>query len=177
MLYTILFAILLVAVPLMLIKVMTTMHRRKQKRLTSGRYLQFKQIASQHHLHLSEIEMIKDQLLGIDGFKGKLLVACTNGSEHLVWEIIDLYSISESSMYNIKGLNQQTQHYKPSLHTKELGLRLHFYYDRGPLDIVFYQHIVDYIHQLPKAESAARKWERILAEHIKVVRPTLAVQG
>lgn len=177
MTYTILFAVLLVAIPLAFIKVMTVLNKRKQQQLEAGRYLRFKQVVRQNHLQLSHINTVKDQYMGIDSHAGKLLLAHSNGKEHLLWEIIDIYGISECSVYSINGLNPDEQHQKETLHTKELGLRLHFYYDREPIDIVFYQSNMDDLQQLQKAETLAGKWERILFKHLKVMQPPLAMRG
>lgn len=176
MFYTILFAVLLVAVPFAFVKLMSAIQCSRQKRLTADHYTQFKQIAMDNFLHPSDTIMIKNQLMGIDGFKRKLLLAHSNPVKQLVWEIIDLYSISECSVYITKGLNPQ-EDYSKTFHIKELGLRLHFFYDRPPLDVIFYQHSTDDQKKLLKAKTAAGKWEKIVRTHIKMTRSSFAFSG
>jgi hypothetical protein len=123
-------------------------------------------LASLHNLTLSNQEILKDYMIGLDGLQKKLLVVSgiLKGRHH--HHVIDLNEVSSCSVkkyygrIEINGLkNKELNQY-----LDKIDLQLEFQSNKKPADILMYKRTDNDIRELPELELKARKWMKLLSE-------------
>ena len=144
---------------------------RKEKRKRMNRLLhQFSELGSRYNLTFSSQEILHDCIIGLDGVNRKILV--TRSAEDVIShsELIALSDVKSCSVIRQYGTIKSGELRVKKLETYLERVALHFEREGNhpAIEIPFYQHRKNGLHELERLEKKARHWEMLLSKMIHV---------
>lgn len=144
---------------------------RKEKRKRMNRLLhRFSELGSSYNLTFSSQEILQDCIIGLDGVNRKILV--TRSAEDVIShsELIALSEVKSCSVIRQYGTIKSGELRVKKLETYLERVALHFEREgnQPSIEIPFYQHRKNGLHELERLEKKARHWEMLLSKMIHV---------
>lgn len=161
---TIIVAIILVGSVAAICFLLISIHN-KQKRSAMNRLLKhFSQLGTGNDLNFSSQEVLNNCILGVDGIHRKVLVV-TREDGFFSSFIVDLNRIKTCSVKKIYGTIRAGDLKSHKLEQYLEKITLHFEMADGTsVQIPFYKHFENPIHESSALEQKARHWETILSK-------------
>lgn len=131
---------------------------------------QFSELGSHYNLTFSSQEILHDCIIGLDGVNRKILV--TRSAEDVIShsEMIALSDVKSCSVIRQYGTIKSGELRVKKLETYLERVALHFEREgnQPSIEIPFYQHRKNGLHELERLEKKARHWEMLLSKMIHV---------
>lgn len=130
----------------------------------------FSELGSSYNLTFSSQEILHDCIIGLDGVNRKILV--TRSTEDVIShsELIALSDVKSCSVIRQYGTIKSGELRVKKLETYLERIALHFEREgnQPSIEIPFYQHRKNGLHELERLEKKARHWEMLLSKMIHV---------
>lgn len=166
---TIISAVVIIGLIALIIWLLIYFNNKEQDKKAALCLIRLNKLAIRNNLSLSEIEILKDTLFGIDPLLRKLVILEPDADGAQQHQIIELDSVIRCSLQE----NNRTVYQKGSSGTvhdifiEQISLLFEFADKRPSYSLVFYQHIIDHISEMPDLEKKAIKWQEQISQHIK----------
>jgi hypothetical protein len=142
---------------------------RKEKRKRMNRLLhQFSELGTRYELTFSSQEILHDRIIGLDGMNRKILVTKRTEDRISHAELIALSDVKSCSVIKQYGTIKGGELRAKKLETYLELITLHFEQEgnQPSIEIPFYQHRKNGLHELERLEKKARHWEMLLSKMI-----------
>ena len=166
---TIISAAIIVASVILIFKGLIFLHNKEEKRVSAAIKAYYNGLAIEYNLTVSNHEILKDTILGLDEICEKLLIVESVETGKYKWHIIDLSGVKNcvvikdyKSFYSNESKGNATERY-----VDQIMLQFEFIEEKEPVEINFYKHILNHISDMPQSEQTARKWEGMISKMIK----------
>ncbi|NTS41112.1 hypothetical protein HRG84_09335 [Flavisolibacter sp. BT320] len=135
----------------------------------------FSELGSGNNLTFSSQEILHDCIIGLDGVNRKILVAQSMDGSITHTELIDLFEVKTCSVIRRYGSIKSGELRAKKLETYLESIALHFEREaQPPIEIPFYRHRKNSLHEIERLDKKARHWEMLLSKMIHVPAKKIA---
>jgi hypothetical protein len=143
---------------------------KKQMRKTASELLNhFSKLGTENNLSFTSQEILETCIIGLDGIQKKLLILKKIEKDEYDSILLDLNEVKSCSKNTIyKRLNiGTTKKERFENHIDKIVLDFDFIDNRQPVQILFFENIMNNIFAMSELEQKAKKWETILSQITK----------
>lgn len=166
---TIISAAIIVASVILIFKGLIFLHNKAEKKTSAALKAYYDHVLTKHNLTVTQPEILKNFILGLDEICNKLLIVQPVKTEKYKWQIIDLDNVKNcfvikdyKSFYSNDPKEKTTERF-----VDQINLHFEFIEEKEPVKINFYTNILHHISDMPLSEQKARKWEEVISKIIK----------
>ena len=160
---TIFMAILILAVTIILPWILITRHKKNLREQERGNFRRFSTAGTERQLSFSRQEIIQNKIIGFDGIQQVLMIAeLDNNYDIICIAVKELTACRIEKIYYTTG---ETAIDKEKI-LKEINLMFHFYDNREPVYVVFYNNHNDSIYVMTDMETKAKEWQTAISRLI-----------
>lgn len=146
-----------------------TIYRKEKRKRMNRLFHRFSELGSSYNLTFSSQEILHDCIIGLDGMNRKILVIRSKDGVISHSELIALSDVNSCSVIRQYGTIKSGELRVNKLETYLERVALHFEREsKPPIEIPFYQHRKNVLHELERLEKKARHWELLLSKMIHV---------
>ncbi len=165
---TVLVAVIVIAVVGCIVVVLVFLNNRDRKKITLELLDRFSRLAMKNNLSFSSQDILENALIGLDGIQRKVLFISRTGEEKYDSIVIDLNSVKSCSVRNVyRSMNVGTaKNRKVEQLLDRVVLEFETGYGDSPIQITFFQQLVNHFSVLKELEQKAKNWESMLSKLI-----------
>lgn len=161
---TLLIAAILIGSVVAICFLLISIHNKHKREAMNNLLKNFSHLGIENGLSFSSQELLKNSILGLDGVHRKILVV-RNEEDFFDSFIIDLNQVKNCTVKKIYGTINVGDLKNHKLEQYLEKIILHFELNGKPsVEIIFYQHFENHIHETLELEQKARHWESILSK-------------
>jgi hypothetical protein len=146
-------------------------NRRKQQLMN-----EFSRIGAAHDLSFTAQEILKNQVIGLDGIRRKIVVVeeKENKFSHF---IIDVNEVKDCTLQkNSFSIPAQAKNDSNEVYLNKISLQFDFKKPMQPqATIVFYDNVQNHVYEILELETKAKEWRSVVTKLI--TQKSLAVPG
>ena len=173
---TVISAAIIIIIVILIFKGLIFIHNKGEKKTLAALKVYYNELADKNNLTISNNEIFKGAVLGLDEICYKLLVLKSDKANKYKWHIIDLNTVKNCtvikdyrSFYSNESRAKITERY-----VDQINLQFEFIDEKEPVEINFYTHILNHISDMPESEQKALKWEAVISKIISKGKKQIA---
>lgn len=155
-------ALLVISVAISLSLLFVLLHNRRRYRKLNELLVRFDRLGVENKLTISNQEIIKPSVIGLDRVNKKLLFVKRINNEKYEAAVVDLNEVKSAGVKRIKHSTAGEKHWLGGSPEK-IVLQLEFAGDKPPIRLPFYTYLDNHILDIPQLESRAKDWEARLS--------------
>ena len=161
-------AVIVVFVVALIVVLLVVLNNRDRKKITLELLDRFSRLAVENNLSFSSQEILENALIGLDGIQRRVLFISRTGVDEYASVLIDLNEMKSCSVRNVYStVNIGTGKERKVEHLLDrIVIEFESRYNAEPIQLTFFQQMVNHFSGMKELEQKATSWESILSKLI-----------
>ena len=162
----IIIAAIIISIVTCICLILVQLDKKQMRKAASELLNHFSKLGTENNLSFTSQEILEKCIIGLDGIQKKLLILKKiekDTYDSILLDLNEVKSCSKNTIY--KRLNiGTTKKERFENHIDKIVLDFDFIDNRQPVQILFFENIMNNIFAMSELEQKAKKWETILSQ-------------